>query len=274
MRCPKTPSPAETLRVGSSRMCRRMQPEAGVCRGSWTRRGRDLEASPQVRPRNDEAPGRDARGLTHSSVFKLGSLEPECCLLRRAPGSTSCRSGGVRLRAHPHVAGRRHRSVELLSLRSGRPLPGTNSFRARSRARKTISTSSRPARSVGPQPRCPGNRAGCRIRCCRPPPTQDRALGRPRMCPRGKYETPGHTRSLVFTKQVLDTPVGDALPSVEALRVAGQQDLDSFADTLGVDGILGHAAGESCTLQISGSVRLSPAGRRTEVSEVCAWMSR
>ncbi len=46
MRCPKTPSPAETLRAGSSRMCRRVRPGAGVCRGLWTRRGRDLGASP------------------------------------------------------------------------------------------------------------------------------------------------------------------------------------------------------------------------------------
>lgn len=48
MRCPKTPSPAETLRSGSSRLCGCARPEAGVCRGLWTRRGRDLGASPQV----------------------------------------------------------------------------------------------------------------------------------------------------------------------------------------------------------------------------------
>ncbi len=31
MRCPKTPSPVETLRTGSSRMCRRTPPKAAVC---------------------------------------------------------------------------------------------------------------------------------------------------------------------------------------------------------------------------------------------------
>lgn len=30
-------------------MCRRVRPGAAVCRGPWTRRGRDLGASPQVR---------------------------------------------------------------------------------------------------------------------------------------------------------------------------------------------------------------------------------
>jgi hypothetical protein len=63
MRCPKTPSPAETLRPGSSRICRRVSPGAGICRCLWTRRGRDLGASSQVGPGNDEAPGQDARGL-------------------------------------------------------------------------------------------------------------------------------------------------------------------------------------------------------------------
>ncbi len=38
-RCPKTPSPAETLGAGSSRMRRRVRPGAAVCRGLWTRRG-------------------------------------------------------------------------------------------------------------------------------------------------------------------------------------------------------------------------------------------
>lgn len=50
MRCPKTPSPAETLRPGSSRMCSRMPLGAGVCRGLWTIRGQDLGLSPLVRP--------------------------------------------------------------------------------------------------------------------------------------------------------------------------------------------------------------------------------
>jgi hypothetical protein len=39
MRCPKTPSPAETLRPGSSRMRRRKRPRAAVCRAvdeAWT----------------------------------------------------------------------------------------------------------------------------------------------------------------------------------------------------------------------------------------------
>ncbi len=58
MRRPKTPSPAETLRPGSSRMCRRMPPEAAVCRGLWTRSGRDLEVSPQVRSRKRRSPHR------------------------------------------------------------------------------------------------------------------------------------------------------------------------------------------------------------------------
>lgn len=35
--------------------------------------------------------------------------------------------------------------------------------------------------------------------------------------------------SLVFAKEVLNTPVGNVLPSVEALRVAGQQDLHAVA---------------------------------------------
>ncbi|MDQ0763887.1 hypothetical protein QFZ32_003067 [Streptomyces canus] len=39
--------------------------------------------------------------------------------------------------------------------------------------------------------------------------------------------------SLVLAKQVLDAPVGDVLPSVEALRVAGQQDLNAVAGALG-----------------------------------------
>ncbi|EHN80057.1 hypothetical protein SMCF_409 [Streptomyces coelicoflavus ZG0656] len=51
MRCPKTPSPAETLRPGSSRMCRRMPLGAGVCRRLWTIRGQDLGLSPLVSPR-------------------------------------------------------------------------------------------------------------------------------------------------------------------------------------------------------------------------------
>jgi hypothetical protein len=55
MRCPKTPSPAETLRPGSSRMCSRKQPEAAVCQRLWTRRGRDLGTSPQVRSGKSEA---------------------------------------------------------------------------------------------------------------------------------------------------------------------------------------------------------------------------
>ncbi|BDH07807.1 hypothetical protein HEK131_50340 [Streptomyces seoulensis] len=40
-------------------------------------------------------------------------------------------------------------------------------------------------------------------------------------------------RSLVFAKQVLDTPVGYVLPPIKALRVAGQQDLNAAASTLG-----------------------------------------
>ncbi|QUW93735.1 hypothetical protein KE639_04986 [Streptomyces sp. V17-9] len=51
MRCPKTPSPAETLRPGSSRMCSRMPLGAGVCRGLWTIRGQDLGLSLLVSPR-------------------------------------------------------------------------------------------------------------------------------------------------------------------------------------------------------------------------------
>ncbi len=51
MRCPKTPSPAETLRSGSSRMCSRMPLGAGVCRGLWTIRGQDLGLSLLVIPR-------------------------------------------------------------------------------------------------------------------------------------------------------------------------------------------------------------------------------
>lgn len=63
MRCPKTPSPAETLRPGSSRMCRRVRPGAGVCRDLWTRRGRDLGASPQVRPWKARGPWTRCRSL-------------------------------------------------------------------------------------------------------------------------------------------------------------------------------------------------------------------
>ncbi len=48
MRCPKTPSPAETLRPGSSRMCRRVRPGAALGRGPWTIRGQDLGAFPLV----------------------------------------------------------------------------------------------------------------------------------------------------------------------------------------------------------------------------------
>src|SRR5689334_14652101 len=39
--------------------------------------------------------------------------------------------------------------------------------------------------------------------------------------------------SLVLAEQVLDTPVRNVLPSVEALRVAGQQDLNAIASALG-----------------------------------------
>ncbi|CAL9438374.1 hypothetical protein SUDANB132_02187 [Streptomyces sp. enrichment culture] len=56
MRCPKTPSPAETLRPGSSRMCRRVPPEAAVCQGPWTIRGQDLGASSLVSPEVSEGP--------------------------------------------------------------------------------------------------------------------------------------------------------------------------------------------------------------------------
>ena len=37
----------------------------------------------------------------------------------------------------------------------------------------------------------------------------------------------------VLAKQVLNTPVGNVLPSVEALRVPGQQDLNAVSGTLG-----------------------------------------
>lgn len=56
MRCPKTPSPAETLRPGSSRMCRRVLPGAAVRRGLWTVRGQDLGASSLVSPEVSEVP--------------------------------------------------------------------------------------------------------------------------------------------------------------------------------------------------------------------------
>jgi hypothetical protein len=56
MRCPKTPSPAETLRPGSSRMCRRMPPGAAVCRGLWTIRGQELEASSLVSRDKQQGP--------------------------------------------------------------------------------------------------------------------------------------------------------------------------------------------------------------------------
>lgn len=39
--------------------------------------------------------------------------------------------------------------------------------------------------------------------------------------------------SLVLAEQVLDTPVRNVLPSVEALRVAGQQDLNAIASAFG-----------------------------------------
>lgn len=38
--------------------------------------------------------------------------------------------------------------------------------------------------------------------------------------------------SLVLAKQILDTSVGDVLPSIEALRVAGQQDLHTVTSPL------------------------------------------
>lgn len=168
------------------------------------------------------------QGLTRGLVIRLGSREPGCCLLRRAPGSSSCRSGGVCRRARQHAAGRRRRSVERLAPRPGRPPVGTSWFRPRSHARKTTSNSNPPSRSIGLPLRHPGNRAERHIRCCQAPPTQDRAVGRRRKGPPRKYEAPGHARSLVCAKQFLDTPVGDVLPSVELLRVAGQQDLKSF----------------------------------------------
>lgn len=45
--------------------------------------------------------------------------------------------------------------------------------------------------------------------------------------------------SLVLAEQVLDAPVGDVLPSVEALRVPGQQDLNAVAGALGNLGRVG-----------------------------------
>ncbi|WP_143204879.1 hypothetical protein [Streptomyces sp. CB02009] len=39
-----------------------------------------------------------------------------------------------------------------------------------------------------------------------------------------------HGATLVLAKKILNTPVGDILASVEALRVAGQQDLHATQD--------------------------------------------
>lgn len=212
MRCPKTPSPAETLRPGSSRMRRRMQPEAVPCRGLWTRRGRDLGTSLQVSPQKRRGAGQIARSHARGSAITLEPREPGCRLLRRAQGSTSVRSGGVRRRARQNAAGRRHRSTERLGPRSDRPPVGTSWSRPRSCARRTTSNSIPPSRSAGPPRRHHGNREEPRICCCRPPPIQDRASGHRRICPRRKYEAPDRMRSLIFAQQVLGTLVGNVCP--------------------------------------------------------------
>ena len=99
-------------------------------------------------------------GASHvGSVITLGSREPGSRLPRRAPGSSSNRGSGVRRRARQNAEGLRLRSAECLEPRSARPPAGTSCFRLRSRARKTTSNSTPSARSAGPPPRHPGNRA-------------------------------------------------------------------------------------------------------------------
>ncbi len=83
MRCPKTPSPAETLRPGSSRMCRRMPPGAGVCRGPWTIRGQDLGASSLVSPEVSEVPV--SRRPATPQEAEAASGRPAAPLAARSP---------------------------------------------------------------------------------------------------------------------------------------------------------------------------------------------
>jgi hypothetical protein len=128
MRCLRTPSPAETLRPGSSRMCRPMPLGAGVCRGLWTRRGRDLGASPQVTPaevrrlrqRRTAAPGRcpgrapDTRGNARHPAAghglkpcsMPGDGERRCTPALPAPRSARLKRGQSRylaLLVHPET---------------------------------------------------------------------------------------------------------------------------------------------------------------------------
>jgi hypothetical protein len=76
-------------------MCRRVRPGAGVCRGLWTRRGRDLGASPQVRrldrPISDES-------LPHSQP------QPRCLVQRPPPPSPTAPGGQGRGGVHSGLA--------------------------------------------------------------------------------------------------------------------------------------------------------------------------
>ena len=82
-------------------MCRRVRPGAAVCRGLWTRRGRDLETLPQVMPHIEAEQLRPS--LSSSRYWmapRMGSLSVAwCCRAvfdrRGAAGSQSDEVGDL-----------------------------------------------------------------------------------------------------------------------------------------------------------------------------------
>ncbi len=103
-RCPKTPPPALSLRTGSWRMCRQMQPGAAVCRRLWTRRGRDLEGFPQVAQRIEvEQPRRSLSSSRQWMTSRVGRLTTA------ADGQMIGRGGGSRGRDHACSCAHRRR---------------------------------------------------------------------------------------------------------------------------------------------------------------------
>ena len=83
MRCPKTPSPAETLGTGSSRMCSRALPKAGPGRRPRMGRGGDLGASSQVSSGKRESAwavpgGRTLEAFKGARVGWRGGRSREC----------------------------------------------------------------------------------------------------------------------------------------------------------------------------------------------------
>lgn len=86
MRRSKTPSPAETLRTGSSRMCRRTQHRAARGRGLWLFVDRVLEHLPSASPGISEVP-LSRRGAAPQEAEAV----PGCSVV--APGARSLLAG-------------------------------------------------------------------------------------------------------------------------------------------------------------------------------------